>query len=181
MKIYAIDPGTTYSGAVLFNTETMLPEYGWIVENADIIQAIWEWYQNSQDVRPVFGIERPAGQGMPMGHDLVQTVLWSGRFYQCCEDYDMPVQWTYRRVVKLHLTGKANTKDSNVNPALKERLCEWHGCTEKELKGKKASPGPLYIETLDVRRKNPIGFGLSDHMWPALALALTQHETGVFE
>jgi len=90
--------------------------------------------------------------GMPVGRDIFQTVLQIGRIHQTA-------QWMRlipRRDVKLHLCGTARAKDGNVRQALIDKV----GAV-----GTKRDPGPCY--------------GVSNHLWSALAVAVTAFDNEV--
>jgi hypothetical protein len=112
----------------------------------------------------------------------MDTLIQIGRIIDTCEAQQVPWSMVFRGPVKLHLTGKMNSKDANVRQALIDRF----GGDSKAIGGKKCStchgkgwrgrqhdpcqagviddgtcwesiPGPLY--------------GVTSHAWAALALA----------
>lgn len=90
-------------------------------------------------------IEMIASYGMPVGKEVFETCVWIGRFV---ERYPMPVHLVYRKDVKMHLCGTPRAKDGNIRAALIDK----HGAP-----GTKKQKGPTY--------------GLSGHLWAALAVA----------
>jgi hypothetical protein len=84
--------------------------------------------------------------GMPVGREVFQTVLQIGRLHQVASW----MRLIPRRDIKLHLCGTARAKDANVRQALIDKI----GST-----GTKRAPGPCY--------------GVSNHLWSALAVAVT--------
>ena len=83
----------------------------------------------------------------------LDTVYVSGRFHEAW--HPQRVERVPRRDVKLHLCGHARATDSNIKQAIVDRFGP---STEKAI-GRKATPGPLY--------------GIKQHCWAALAVALT--------
>lgn len=98
-------------------------------------------------------IEMVASYGMPVGREVFETCVWIGRFMQA---WYVPseVQLVYRQEAKLHLCKSVRAKDGNIRQALLDRFGEV---------GTKKNPGPLY--------------GVSGHVWSALAVAVTAMET----
>lgn len=96
-------------------------------------------------------IEQIASFGMPVGAEIFETVFWSGRF---AEAYGMNRVARIKRIdVKTHLCHSAKAKDANVSQALKDKIGPV---------GNKKTPGPL--------------FGISSHLWAALAVAVVWRE-----
>jgi hypothetical protein len=99
----------------------------------------------------VLVVEMVASYGMPVGREVFETVLWTGRFI---EAWGGAFEKLYRSSVKLHMCGQTRAKDANVRQAVLDAF----GGKDKAV-GKKAKPGPLY--------------GVKADVWQALALALT--------
>jgi hypothetical protein len=97
-------------------------------------------------------IEMIEGLGMPVGKETFETVWWIGRF---CQASRAPFHRIYRKDVKLHLCGNHRAKDANIRQALLDKLGP---------QGTKKNPGPTY--------------GISKHMWSALAVGVTYLESG---
>jgi hypothetical protein len=95
-------------------------------------------------------IERIASYGMPVGESIFETCIWSGRFIQRVADKGGSWSRITRQEVKLHICRSSKAKDANVTRALLDRFGP---------KGTKKKQGVLY--------------GMSKHMWAALALAVT--------
>lgn len=83
--------------------------------------------------------------GMAVGREVFETVFSIGRMAAMKD-----VRLVPRRDVKLHICRSAKAKDGNIRQALIDRF----GPT-----GTKKNPGPL--------------FGISNHRWAALAVAVT--------
>lgn len=86
--------------------------------------------------------------GMAVGREVFETVFAIGTFSQHATLRLVP-----RRDVKLHLCASPRAKDGNIRQALIDRFGPV---------GTKKSPGPL--------------FGISQHRWAALAVAVTAHD-----
>ena len=87
--------------------------------------------------------------GMPVGKELFQTVFHIGRMFEA----DPSMRLIPRRDIKLHLCGQPRAKDANIRQALLDKLGPV---------GTKKNPGPCY--------------GVSGHLWSALAVAVTAAE-----
>lgn len=155
-SILAIDPGPERSAWVEF--EDGLPvEFG-LEPNEDVLGRI------GQSAASVLAIESVASYGMPVGVEVFETCVWSGRFIQQWEVYcslmlpQPSIRRIYRRDVKLHLCGQSRAKDKNVRLALIDR----YGPGKEKAVGVKANPGPLY--------------GIKADIWAALGVAVTASE-----
>jgi hypothetical protein len=146
--ILGIDPGTTHSGFCLWNGDRVIDK-GWM-EN-EVLRA------NLTDGellfgRPLVAIEMIASQGMAVGKETFETVYWIGRFAERCINRTDVTRIT-RHEIKIHICGSARAKDPNIRQALIDRLGPV---------GTKKAPGPLY--------------GVSGHVWPALAVAIVAQD-----
>lgn len=97
----------------------------------------------------VLAIEMIASYGMAVGKEVFATCVWIGRFIECWP-FPGDVKLVFRQDVKMHLCKSPRAKDGNIRQALIDLLGE---------QGTKKNPGPTY--------------GVSKHMWPALAVAVT--------
>lgn len=155
--ILAIDPGTTQSAWCLFDGEKVV--------ECDI--------QCNQTVRAKLScldlsevhiaIEMIASYGMPVGKEVFETCVWIGRFVEVSvTNCTAGCSLVYRKDVKLHLCNSARAKDGNVRQALIDRFEPTGGGKTPQI-GTAKQPGPLY--------------GVSSHVWAALAVAVTFHDT----
>lgn len=87
--------------------------------------------------------------GMPVGREVFETVLQIGRIHQAVEG----MRLVPRRDIKMHLCGNCRAKDPNIRQALIDKLGPV---------GTKRAPGACY--------------GISNHLWSALAVAVTAYE-----
>jgi hypothetical protein len=150
VTIFAIDPGTTQSGWVLFNGSGVIDSG--VHDNHDVLQ----WVKAGQGA-DLLAIEMIAGMGMTVGQTTFETVRWIGRFQQAWKDPEA-VKLVYRRQVKQHLCGNQQAKDKNIRTALLDKFPSTGGGKVPQV-GVKGKPGPLY--------------GVSTHAWSALAVAMT--------
>jgi len=157
MRVLAIDPGTNKSGVVIYNTETREVHLKATVLNMGLKIAIEHKSMKFDHV----AIEMIAGYGMQVGKDTFETVIWIGRFIERCEMMSIPIDKVYRKDVKLCLLHKTRGTDSLIRKAIIDLYPKEGGGSVPQI-GTKAKPGPLY--------------GITDHMWQALAVALTWAE-----
>jgi len=110
-----------------------------------------------QTLGAVCAIEQIRGFGVLASDKLFDTCHWTGRFLQQFGDHRTFM--IPRKVAAAHVCGHGGiSKDSFVREALIARF----GGKDTAI-GSKRSPGPLY--------------GISGHLWPALAVAITYWET----
>jgi hypothetical protein len=91
---------------------------------------------------------------MAVGREVFETVFAIGMFSQ----HVRGIRLVPRRDVKMHLCQSPRAKDGNIRQALLDRC---------GVVGTKKSPGPLY--------------GISQHRWSALAVAVTAFERDATE
>jgi len=148
MTVFAIDPGTTESAYVQWDSVQRKILLMNIRPNTELLSFM------SWRLRPktdVIAIEMVASYGMPVGKEVFETVLWIGRFYERSEKEPLLV---YRRDVKLHHCGNARAKDANIRQALIDKY---------------GAPG--------TKREPGLTYGLKSHLWSAFALATFVSET----
>lgn len=150
--IYAIDPGTTQSGYVVFDCGSIV-EHG-VLPNDDVLR--WldsdDVMQHSMMRGGRLAIEMMRARGMPVSNDEMKTLVWIGRFQQQWYSPD-EVLLVYRQDVKLHICGSMKAKDPNIRAALLDLIGP---------QGTKREPGPTY--------------GVKSHEWAALAVAVTARD-----
>jgi hypothetical protein len=149
--IFAIDPGPEVSGWCFF-VDGRVERFG-VVLNGSLLAYL------KLGIFPyrTLAIEMVASYGMPVGREVFETVLWAGRFMQASRTPDA-VQLVYRKDVKMHLCGSMKAKDANIRQALIDLFPATGGGKTPQI-GTKAKPGPLH--------------GVTSHVWPALAVAVT--------
>jgi len=125
------------------------------VENNDILELL-----KQEKYRYItLAIEMIASYGMAVGASTFETCVWIGRFI---ERFSGDYKYIYRKDVKINLCNSMKAKDANVRQALLDRF-EPTGGGKCPQVGTKKQPGPL--------------FGISSHMWSALAVGITYLET----
>lgn len=153
MNVLAIDPGTTQSGYVAFDGESVVASG--VMPNSEMLQYLrrQHWAINGYAI----ALEMIASYGMAVGREVFETCVWIGRFQQAWHTPDA-VKKVYRKDVKLHLCGTTKAKDANIRQALLDLFPATGGGKTPQI-GTKAAPGPLY--------------GVSSHAWAALGVAVT--------
>lgn len=152
MMIFAIDPGTTESGFVVFSDSQEPIIHAGVCANEHLLDML----RPDNFAADFLAIEMVASYGMPVGKEVFETVRWIGRFEQRWRDESKRcmqgghVQLVYRKDVKQHLCGTLKAKDANIRQALIDKLGP---------QGTKKAPGPTY--------------GIKSHAWAALAVAVT--------
>ena len=154
--VFAMDPGSTVSTAVITQGMRIVTRYRDVDNEAwlDLIPAVISYLRANPPHSPIV-IEDIEMMGMSVGMSVFHTVRWTGRFQQVALDCDAEVQFLKRTEVKLNLCHSRRANGKNVEQAIVDR----YGDSRKAVKGTKAAPGPLY--------------GFADHLWSALAVALT--------
>lgn len=152
MKVFAIDPGTDKSAAVMFDSVSNEIEAAGIFSNADLLNDLRCFNQMSAEYPVV--IEMIKSYGNVMGDSVLQTCVWIGRFSEACHLHR--IEYIHRKGVVTQLCHNPRAKDSNVRQALIDRFSAGKG--ETVAIGKKGAEGPLY--------------GVKKDMWAALAVAV---------
>ena len=158
--ILAIDPGTKESGYVVAEYETLRPLRFGKDDNATIIGIIGDVLGTSSDECTV-ALEMVASYGMPVGHEVFETVRWIGRFEQHISDGfpGTEIRYVYRRDEKLAICHSPKANDATIRRALADRFA--YG-TRNGGKGTKKEPGFFY--------------GFRADIWQAFAVAVTCHD-----
>jgi hypothetical protein len=149
MIIMGIDPGARESGIVLWDTVQSKPRAAKTLENWQVISSLLHGDDFSGGDMLV-AIEQIRGYGIVAGDDTFDTCEAVGRFEQAALVRGFKVIKIPRKDIKRHLCGNTTTNDKYVRQALIDRIGE---------QGTKKTTGPL--------------FGISGHMWAALAVAIT--------
>lgn len=152
MRILAIDPGPETSAWLIWDGQRVEGACGECSNDALLQDVI------GRSVIPfdVLVIEKVACMGMAVGAEVFETVFWSGRFAQVAEANGKPWHRLTRHQVKMHLCGSMQAKDANIRQSLIDKLGK---------PGVKKAPGPTY--------------GVSGHLWSALAVAITWQEKSI--
>jgi len=156
MKILAIDPGTTQSAYVIYDTDVPKILEAAIVDNNKMLQHL---HSESAKCNKLI-IEMIASYGMPVGKTVFESCVWIGRFIQKWADgaagWNPAWYMLYRREVKMHLCGSMRAKDGNIRAALIDKFGE---------PPTKKRPNDNYPKRI------------AKDEWAALAVAVTYAET----
>lgn len=125
--VFAIDPGTTQSGWVLYRHGRVV-EAG-VSDNHDLLR----WVRAGQGA-DMLAIEMIEAMGMAVGKETFATVRWVGRFQQAWREPE-DVHLVFRSAVKLAICGTKRAKDANIRAALIDQV---------GAPGTKKAPGPTY-------------------------------------
>lgn len=148
--ILAIDPGSTRSGIALLHRDGRISTEKLINEGVLIMLA-----QDLADT--VVAIEKPlVYMG---GHEITDTCIWAGRFYQQASRRCLELRWVSRQDVLRRFDFTRKKGGPTADSFVKQRLTTHYGPTRAEAVGTKKNPGPL--------------FGIKADAWQALAIALT--------
>lgn len=149
MLIVAVDPGTTESAYVVYDTDKGEPVQSAKILNQDLIDKIN--FDSDFIASDHCVIEMLKSYGNAMGDSCLMTCVWVGRFIEAWhQEYTL----IPRATIKTNVCGHPRAKDSNVRQA----LIDLYGGKDKAV-GKKKTPGVLY--------------GFKADMWAALAVAIT--------
>lgn len=149
--ILGIDPGDVISGFAILD-DKILKEAG-IVPNTELLELVKIWDGE-------IAIEMIASYGMSVGREIFDTCVWIGRFKQAYQE-PHKVSLIFRRDIKIHICDNGRAKDPNVRRALMD-MWPATGGGKIPVIGTKDKPGPLY--------------GVTEHMWAALAVAVTARD-----
>lgn len=153
--VFSIDPGTNDSGFLRYDASKRIIVDKGVVNNHDLLLRIRSGEFDDDDLV----IEGFQCFGMAVGIETFVSCDWAGRFREAWESRTGRRRVKiFRSEVKLFLCRSSRAKDPNVRQALIDKF----GSTTLEAIGRKKTPGPL--------------FGVSSHVWSALALAITYSE-----
>lgn len=155
MRIFAIDPGSTHSGWVIFNTDTKSVEHAGNDENQKI-ETLLESVARNKSVDALL-VEKPQLIGQQIWEQILDTCIWVGRYWKTWifTVGFVGIYFYSSQEVKRTLLGRMNVP--NADSELRQFLLSYYGET-----GTKKAPGPTY--------------GVSKHAWRALALVATFEE-----
>lgn len=155
-QILAIDPGTDRSAWLIYDRALDRPVRHGYDDNARLITLFAGCASGDSRITPA--IEMFASYGMTVGREVFETCVWIGRFHEAMGH----AEYVYRKDIKIHLCNSYRAKDANIRQALLDRFPPTGGGQCPEV-GTKSKPGPL--------------FGVSKHIWSALAVAVFWHDT----
>jgi len=148
--VLGIDPGPEKSGYVILRynikNKTFIITEKVILKNEELFKKIFLFRFATN---PTIVIEQLTSFGMAIGQTTMDSIFWTGRFYQKSIQCKIEVILISRKEIKLSLCGNYRAKDKNI----RQRLIDKFG-----LPGTKKQPGKLY--------------GISNHLWSSLAAAV---------
>lgn len=169
MKILAIDPGTWYSGCVVYDSDLHVVDRCGKLPNAELLQELGKSWTGERLVVEMF-----ANMGAGVGAEVFEAAVWLGRFIQAWTDRTgLQHSLVYRTVVKSMLSrttqawcsteeadriAATKSADSKVRSALIAMFPPVGGGKTPQV-GTAKQPGPLYNVTADA--------------WAALGVAIT--------
>jgi hypothetical protein len=187
MLVLAIDPGPERSAWLVYDSRRRRPiAFG--IETNELLaeRALPHLNSHGPDMLSQVVIEMVScyGSGLPVGKETYETCVWIGRFMErVCPFASATVT---RSQVRVAICGTARAKDANVRQALVDR---WGGkekaigrrhcrdCGGKGYRGrrppKERTPCSQCMGTGDGR--GPL-YGITSHVWAALAVAVTWAE-----
>jgi hypothetical protein len=145
--IGGVDPGYQQSAHVLFDGT-------YVLEHATLDnQAMLEWLRGRR-LADVLVLEQIASFGMPVGAEIFESCVWTGRFIEAWEAGGGQWDRVKRHEVKSALCRNSRAKDAHIRQALIDRF----GPTRQQAIGTVKKPGPLY--------------GVTGDQWAALSVAV---------
>ena len=148
MIIMGIDPGPKESGVCIFDFAVNKVVYASVLNNLILLEEI-DAIEEANMVDTTV-IERVSCMGMAVGEEVFETVFFTGRIFELSTRNTTRIK---RTEIKMHICNSMRAKDANIRQALIDRF---------GAQGTKKNPGPLY--------------GVSSHIWPALAVAVTCYD-----
>ena len=154
MRILAIDPGNVKSAYVIIDFDTCKPLQFNKTDNESLLYTLLIYSLLDEECRVV--IEKIASYGMPVGEEVFDTCIWTGRFMQTLDERNIPTELVKRYEVKINLCHDTRAKDANIIQALVDRFTPG---ARNYGKGTKQAPGWFY--------------GFKADIWQAYALGVT--------
>lgn len=152
VKLLAVDPGNSESGAVLLDGVVVAKVWPRI-ENDRLVDLLRDTYHHIADE---LVIEMPRARGMPTANQEFETCVVIGWLEMAFGRGSC--SRVFRHQVKQAICGRATANDANISAAVRDLYPQLGGGSRPAV-GTKAQPGPLY--------------GVSKDAWQALALGLT--------
>ncbi len=147
-SIIGLDPGSEKSAFIYWDGKKILDKG--IYPNEELIDILIDDYCDVASIAEdiVLAIESMVYIPNNAGKEIIDTIFWSGRFYQAWQGEKELVP---RYKVRIALCGKMQSNDKVVRDILISRF---------------GAPGIK-------KNPNPITYGLKSHLWAAFALAVT--------
>ena len=166
--IFAIDPGTQYSAFVRMGIDKhgyKILAHGHLPNDEMLIR------MRHLVTTDRVAIEFVQSFGMPVGREVFETCKWVGQFMEavsfsrtdCPAHVENEPTLIYRKEVKMTLCNSLRAKDKNIRQAIIDIFPRSGGGKTPQI-GTKHNQGPL--------------FGVTSHVWSALAVAITFDKQG---
>lgn len=161
MRICSIDPGTTESAWLVFDTdEKKVLDLG-LTPNEILVDSLLSHRRDGRSAHLI--VEVFKSYGNIVGDSVLNTCEWIGRFRQAYGERHT-TRYTRKEIVS-HVCHNSRANDANVRQALLDRFPATGGGKNPAV-GTKSKPGPLY--------------GVKKDIWSALAIAVTYTEKNSF-
>lgn len=159
--IFAIDPGTDFSGFCIAFGSDLKPLKQGKIQNSELYSEIQQAKLQAKcsRVRLHVVIEMIASYGMPVGREVFDTCVWIGRLAQYAEDLGAAVDFIYRQEEKQSICHSSKANDATIKQALIDRFAYK---VPNKGKGTKKEPGWFY--------------GFKADVWQAYAVLVTYAE-----
>jgi hypothetical protein len=156
--ILGIDPGPDEAALVHYEDERVIEAEN--VPNMVVLQRLRDYARASTSNYGLIAIERPRSNFRPVSNAFLDMTEWVGRFREAIELHRPRLSLTASslrlipfRDIAGHITGNQSAKEIYVRQTLKERFGDV---------GTKNAHGPMWCMK-----------GLGEHVWSALAVAVT--------
>lgn len=154
--LLAIDPGPDKSAYVDMSFGGVVVRHGYVM-NAILVEGILGRFPE------VLAIEDVKSYGMPVGRDVFEMCKWMGEFRRQMRLNGSEYVEIANIAIRQQICRTGSAGDANIRAALIERF----GGNRKIVVGTQKNPGPLY--------------GITKHIWSALAVGVTYLETRAIE
>jgi hypothetical protein len=152
MIVIGLDPGYLKSAYALFDGRDVAESE--TIGNEAMLDYLGVMRAERNEFDGVLVLEQIACFGMPVGAEVLETCVWSGRFIEAWERWGGRWDRVKRHEVKTALCRNSRAKDAHIRQALIDRF----GPTRQQAIGTRRAPGPLY--------------GVVGDQWAALAVAV---------
>lgn len=179
MKILGIDPGTSKSGVVMWDTQTNSYDIAGVYENEELLRFLSKSLAKNKPDLVV--IEMVSSYGQRVGLTVFETILWIGRFEMTIRiHWNIQVELVTRKECVTHF---CEGKDKN-DAVLRHVMIARFGGDDKAIGAKKCptckgkgwvgTGRPTCTTCNGGKWAIPPGplKGITTHMWPALGLCM---------
>jgi hypothetical protein len=184
MIVLGIDPGTTKSAFIFWDTETKRILSMDHVLNKELIDSFERIDVERRETLRV-AIEGVECFGQTIGKDTIETIKWIGKFHWELGSEGIRYEEVFRTDIKLHFCNSRSAKGKNIRQAIIDRFggdrIAKGGIKCKKCKGKGwFGAGRAVCPVCNGDKwevKKGVLHGVSNHVWSALAVALFYADT----